>query len=131
LASRDQLQQNFSSGTNLVLAAYRYSTEGFRDLQDVLGVRRQAKNGITYYSDTLQQRNRLSAAVSQTMGDWGMVNINASTADYYNNRSRVTQIQAGYSNQWRRISYGINIARQRTTWDYGRFYNNVRDMPLG
>ncbi len=121
--------KTFSSGTNLVLAAYRYSTEGFRDLQDVLGVRRQAKNGITYYSDTLQQRNRLSAAVSQTMGDWGMVNINASTADYYNNRSRVTQIQAGYSNQWRRISYGINIARQRTTWDYGRFYNNVRDMP--
>lgn len=85
--------KTFSSGTNLVLAAYRYSTEGFRDLQDVLGVRREAKNGISYYSDTLQQRNRLSAAVSQSMGDWGMLNLNASTADYYNNQSRITQIR--------------------------------------
>lgn len=121
--------KTFSSGTNLVLAAYRYSTEGFRDLQDVLGVRREAKNGISYYSDTLQQRNRLSAAVSQSMSDWGMLNLNASTADYYNNQSRITQIQAGYSNQWRRISYGINVARQRTTWDYGRFTRSIGDAP--
>jgi outer membrane usher protein FimD/PapC len=38
--------RTFDTGTNLVLAAYRYSTSGFRDLQDVLGVRRQLQNGM-------------------------------------------------------------------------------------
>jgi outer membrane usher protein len=122
--------KTFTTRTNLVLAAYRYSTSGFRDLQDVLGVRRQEQDGTAYYSDSLHQRNRLSATVSQPMGDWGILNMSASTADYYNNQSCITQLQLGYSNQWRRISYGINVARQRTTWDYGRFYTSVND-PVG
>ncbi len=119
--------KTFTTGTNLVLAAYRYSTNGFRDLQDVLGVRREAKTGIDYYSDTLHQRNRLSATVSQPLGRPGTLNLSASTADYYNNQSRITQLQMGYSNQWRNISYGVNIARQRTTWDYDRFYHGVNE----
>ncbi|MBS1204298.1 MAG: pilus assembly protein porin PapC [Proteobacteria bacterium] len=119
--------KTFTSGTNLVLAAYRYSTGGFRDLQDVLGVRRQEQDGTVYYSDSLHQRNRLSATISQPLDTWGVLNMSASTADYYNNQSRITQLQLGYSNQWKRISYGINIARQRTTWDYGRFYTSVND----
>ncbi|AGB77512.1 P pilus assembly protein, porin PapC [Enterobacteriaceae bacterium strain FGI 57] len=119
--------KTFSSGTNLVLAAYRYSTSGFRDLQDVLGVRRENKSGEDYYSDTLHQRNRLSATVSQPLWGFGTLNMSASTADYYNNQSRITQLQLGYSNQWQQISYGFNVARQRTSWDYGRFYSSVND----
>ncbi|EPT0360548.1 fimbrial outer membrane usher protein [Enterobacter cloacae] len=117
--------KTFTAGTNLVLAAYRYSTSGFRDLEDVLGVRRQQKNGTEYFSDTLHQRNRLTATISQPMGNWGVLNMSASTADYYNNQSRLTQLQLGYSNQWRGISYGFNVARQRSTWDYGRFYTGA------
>lgn len=137
LVENDQWQQGwraeasysktFTVGTNLVLAAYRYSTSGFRDLEDVLGVRRQQKSGMEYYSDTLHQRNRLSATISQPMGNWGILNMSASTADYYKNQSRLTQLQLGYSNQWRRISYGVNIARQRTSWDYGRFYSSTSE----
>lgn len=117
--------KTFTTGTNLVLAAYRHSTRGFRDLQDVLGVRRQEETGIRYYSDTLHQRNRLSATVSQPLDRFGSLNLSASTADYYNNQSRISQLQLGYSNQWRSISYGLNIARQRSGWDYGRFYHSV------
>jgi outer membrane usher protein len=119
--------KTFTSGTNLVLAAYRYSTRGFRELQDVLGVRREQATGADYYSDTLQQRNRLSATVSQPLGDYGTLNLSASSADYYGNQSRITQLQLGYSNQWNRISYGVNVARQRTSWDNPRFYNSVND----
>jgi outer membrane usher protein len=121
--------KTFTSGTNLVLAAYRYSTSGFRELQDVLGVRREQENGTDYYSDTLQQRNRLSATVSQPLADYGTLNLSASSADYYGNKSRITQLQLGYSNQWNRISYGVNVARQRTSWDNTRFYNGVDDPP--
>lgn len=119
--------KTFSTGTNLVLAAYRYSTGGFRDLEDVFGVRQQEHNSIVYYSDTLHQRQRLSATVSQPLGRLGTLNLSASTADYYNNRSRITQLQLGYSNQWRKVSYGFNLARQRSTWDDGRFYHSVNE----
>lgn len=118
--------KTFTTGTNLVLAAYRYSTSGYRDLQDVLGVRRQEKNGTLYYSDTLNQRNNFSATLSQPMGDWGMLSFTGSTSDYYNNTSRITQLQLGYSNSWRDISFNISAARQRSTYS-SRYFSSVND----
>ncbi|MET6679093.1 fimbrial outer membrane usher protein [Citrobacter amalonaticus] len=118
--------KTFTTGTNLVLAAYRYSTSGYRDLQDVLGVRRQEKNGTIYYSDTLNQRNNFSATLSQPMGDWGMLSFTGSTSDYYNNASRITQLQLGYSNSWRDISFNISAARQRSTYS-SRYFSSVND----
>lgn len=108
--------KTFETGTNLVLAAWRYSTSGFRDLQDVLGVRREQQAGIRYYSDSLHQRNRLSATLSQSAGDYGLFSLSASTADYHDNQSRITQLQLGYNNSWHNISYSLNVARQRTAW---------------
>lgn len=118
--------KTFTTGTNLVLAAYRYSTSGYRDLQDVLGVRRQEKNGTTYYSDTLNQRNNFSATLSQPMGNWGMLSLTGSTSDYYNNASRITQLQLGYSNSWRDISFNVSAARQRSTYS-SRYFSSVND----
>ncbi|WP_320910176.1 fimbria/pilus outer membrane usher protein, partial [Citrobacter farmeri] len=118
--------KTFTTGTNLVLAAYRYSTSGYRDLQDVLGVRRQENNGTTYYSDTLNQRNNFSATLSQPMGNWGMLSFTGSTSDYYNNASRITQLQLGYSNSWRDISVNVSAARQRSTYS-SRYFSSVND----
>lgn len=117
--------KNFATGTNLVLAAYRYSTSGFRDLQDVLGVRRQHDAGIQYYSDSLNQRNRLSATLSQSMDTFGLISLSASTADYYNNKSRITQLQLSYNNTWKNMSYGINVGRQRTSWNINQYNSDV------
>lgn len=119
--------RNFDTGTSIVLAAWRYSTAGFRDLQDVLGQRHQYQNGVEYWSDNLNQKNRFSASVNQSMDSWGMLNFTASTSDYYDNSSRVTQLQLGYSNSWRSIGYNLNVARQRTVMDRGRFFNSVND----
>lgn len=114
--------QNFTTGTNIMLAAYRYSTNGFRDLQDVLGVRKYASNEQSYFSDTLNQKNQFSATISQGMGNFGSLSLNASTADYYNDKSRITQLQFGYSNSYKKLSYTINIGRQRTTYSTRRYY---------
>ncbi|WP_419791873.1 fimbria/pilus outer membrane usher protein, partial [Pseudomonas glycinae] len=75
---------------------------------------------MDYYSDTLHQRNRLSATVSQSMDNLGLLRLSASTSDYYNNQSRITQLQLGYNNNWKKISYGLNFGRQRTSWNYSR-----------
>lgn len=118
--------KTFTTGTNLVLAAYRYSTSGYRDLQDVLGVRRQQKNSVAYYSDTLHQRNNFSATLSQPMGDWGMVSFTGSTSDYYSDASRITQLQFGYSNSWRNITFNLSAARQRSSYA-SRYDTSVND----
>ncbi len=119
--------RTFTSGTSVVLAAWHYSTTGFRDLQDVLGQRRQYRNDGNYWSDSLNQKNRFSATVSQAMGTWGMLNMSASTSSYYGESSRVTQLQLGYSNTWRNISYNLSVARQRTVWERGRNFVSVND----
>lgn len=108
--------RTFESGTNLTLAAYRYSTSGFRDLQDVLGVRRNQSGDTLYYSDSLNQKNRISATVVQNFDSLGSLSLNASTSDYYTNNSRITQFQLGYSNSYRKISYSVNVGRQRTSY---------------
>lgn len=119
--------KTFTTRTNLVLAAYRYSTSGFRELQDVFGVRRQNQDGIEYWSDTLKQRNHFSATVSQPLDEWGTINLTGSTADYYDGKSRINQFQLGYSNNWKSMNYNLSIARQYTVWNTGRYYTSVDD----
>lgn len=120
--------KTFTTGTNLTLAAYRYSTKGFRDLQDVLGVRRAADNTTTYYSDTLNQKNQFSATIAQSFDTFGSLSLNASTSDYYSNNSRITQMQLGYSNSFKKISYNINVGRQRTSYSTrSNYYSDVDD----
>lgn len=119
--------KTFTTGTNLTLAAYRYSTKGFRDLQDVLGVRRAAENTTTYYSDTLNQKNQFSATIAQSFNTFGSLSLNASTSDYYSNNSRITQMQLGYSNSYKKISYNINVGRQRTSYSTRSNYYSDAD----
>lgn len=118
--------KTFSTNTNLVLAAYRYSTSGYRDLEDVLGIRRQQKSGTHYYSDTLKQRNRFTATVSQNMADYGTLALSGSSTDYYNNHSRISELQLSYNNMWRSVSYSINAGRQRSSWNSNDLYS-VKD----
>ncbi len=120
--------KTFTTGTSLTLAAYRYSTKGFRDLQDVLGVRKAAERTTNYYSDTLNQKNQFSATIAQGFDSFGSLSLNASTSDYYSNNSRITQLQLGYSNSYKRISYNVNVGRQRTSYTTrNNFYSEPED----
>lgn len=119
--------KTFRTNTNIVLAAYRYSTAGYRDLQDVLGVRRQQKNGTTYNSDTLKQRNRFTATISQNMDEYGTLSLSGSSTDYYNNRSRITELQLSYNNMWKKLSYNINVGRQRSSMSNKNSIYSVND----
>lgn len=114
--------KSLDTGTNLLFAAYHYSTKGFRDLSDVLGERLEYSRNSTYYSDTLNQLNEFNLSLSQSLGDYGTLNLTGSTSTYYGNKSRVSQLQFGYNGQWKRLNYSINVARQRTA--YSNYYTN-------
>ncbi|MGU3525046.1 fimbrial outer membrane usher protein [Enterobacteriaceae bacterium C23F] len=115
--------KSFVTNTNLVLAAYRYSTSGYRDLEDVLGVRRQSRGGSNYYSDTLKQRNRFTATVSQNMDEYGTLALSGSSTDYYGSRSRITELQLSWNNMWKKVTYNINVGRQRSSWNNDYVYS--------
>ncbi|HHH2123134.1 TPA: fimbria/pilus outer membrane usher protein, partial [Yersinia enterocolitica] len=78
------------TGTSFSLAGYRYSTKGYRDLNDVFGVRSVQKNGGTWDSSTYKQRSQFTTTINQTLAGYGQLSASASTSDYYNDTQRDT-----------------------------------------
>ncbi|CAD5109397.1 fimbria/pilus outer membrane usher protein [Zestomonas carbonaria] len=107
------------TNTMLTLAGYRYSTEGYRDLGDVLGSRTAADHGEHWDSSNYKQRNQFTLLINQGLGGYGNLYLSGSTSDYYDGKNRDTQLQFGYSNTWRQLSYNIAYSRQETTWYRG------------
>ncbi len=107
-------------GTTVSLAGYRYSTSGYRELTDILGMRYYDSDVNNWMSFTNSQRSRFDITLSQTMGSYGNLFITGATQDYRNGRARDTQLQFGYS---KGFSHGINmnlsVTRQRT----GSYYD--------
>lgn len=102
------------TSTTLALAGYRYSTEGYRDLTDVLGVRSAANSDSTWTSSTYEQRNQFVVTLSQGLGQLGQTYISGSTTTYHGGRGRDTQYQVGYSNHYNSLSYNLSLSRQQT-----------------
>lgn len=107
-------------GTTVSLAGYRYSTSGYRELTDILGMRFNDSDVNNWMSYSNSQRSRFDITLSQSMGNYGNLFITGATQDYRNGRSRDTQLQIGYS---KGLSHGINmnfsVTRQRT----GSYYD--------
>ncbi len=102
------------TATTLALAGYRYSTQGYRDLSDVLGLRDAYDNNNVWSSSTYQQSNQFVATVSQSLGEYGQLYFSGSTSSYRGGRGRDTQYQMAYSNSYKNISYNLSLSRQQT-----------------
>nr|WP_266895475.1 fimbria/pilus outer membrane usher protein [Pseudomonas aeruginosa] len=102
--------------TTLTLAGYRYSTEGYRDLGDALSARHADEHNDSWNSSSYKQRNQFTLLVNQGLGGYGNLYLSGATSDYYDGKSRDTQLQFGYSNTWRQLSYNLAYSRQQTTW---------------
>lgn len=121
------------TGTNLSLAAYRYSTGGFYSLQELM----DSYSGASYLPE--HRRSRAEATVSQSFADgWGSVNLSGIDERYWSGRS-ARSINAGYNNYWKNISWGVSWTMSLSHTDqYGRqtdqqeqlFAFNM-SMPLG
>ncbi|MED5608318.1 fimbria/pilus outer membrane usher protein [Pseudomonas sp. JH-2] len=102
------------TNTTLSIAGYRYSTSGYRDLGDVLGVRDAARDGYTWQSSTYQQQSRFEVSVNQSLGRYGNLFLSGSTQNYRDGRDRDTQLQLGYGNAFSNgVSLNLSVARQR------------------
>lgn len=94
--------------TSFTLAAYRYSTEGYRTLTDHV---QDTSVGATPRSGNSKTRTDLT--VNQTLGNsrqFGSLYMNASDQRYWD-RGGSRSFSAGYSNNWRDLNYNISLSK--------------------
>ncbi|MCO6060278.1 fimbrial biogenesis outer membrane usher protein [Pseudomonas sp. MOB-449] len=118
--------------TSFTLAAYRYSTEGYRTLTEHV---QELSSGLPAASGRSKIRTDLT--VNQTLGQrqYGNLYINASDERYWN-RGGSRSLSAGYSNGWRDVSYSFSVSQTRNTGTSGQSSDDTQvslavSFPLG
>ncbi|KVO47964.1 fimbrial protein [Burkholderia ubonensis] len=103
-----------TTGTDIALAAYRYSTSGYFNLNDAVLARDTVRDGRRL-DDVWRQRNRASLTVSQRLGEkGGQLSVTASAASYWNRPGSDVNYAVGYNNTFRNVSYSLSATRQRS-----------------
>ncbi|MFC0255848.1 fimbria/pilus outer membrane usher protein [Achromobacter marplatensis] len=97
--------------TNVLIAGYRYSTQGYREFGETMALRQWQDRGGR--SDFQARRNRLQANVSQQLAPgYGSLYMTGSVEDYWHQSGRGTEASAGYSNSYRSMNYSVSVARR-------------------
>jgi outer membrane usher protein len=121
------------TGTNLSLAAYRYSSSGFMRLQDMLMAKDLTAKGFPN-SQIDRQRSQMQLLVNQSLGEKnGSFYLSSSMQNYWNRDGSTLQYQAGYNNSWKMVSYSVYMQRQKdlATGATSTQYYASASMPLG
>ena len=97
--------------TSIVLAAYRYSTKDYYNLNDALYVVDHEKNAGR--NDSLwREKNGFSFTVNQNLPEgWGGFYLNGQIADYWNRSGSEKQYQLSYNNMLGRLSWSLGGQR--------------------
>ncbi|MCT9978121.1 fimbrial biogenesis outer membrane usher protein [Acinetobacter sp. I-MWF] len=114
------------TNTTVSLAGYRYSTEGYRDLGDVIGLRNSYKHGYRWESSTYQQRSRFEITLNQSLGDYGILFLSGSAQNYRDGRDNDVQAQIGYGKAFQN-GLTLNLAVMRQRYAYDNIINNRFD----
>lgn len=118
-----------TSHTNLSLATYRYSSDGYRSLHEAIVAKGQAANQQPIDMQHAQQR--LDLTLSQPLGE-GNVYLTGSRTRYWHQPGSDTSWQLGYSNRIGQINY--QISGQRLNSNDGHQDTQIGlslSMPLG
>lgn len=126
-----------ATGTNIAVAAYRYSSRGYWSMRDAMVAREMSAAGADP-NDVYRQRNQVQLTLNQSLGEnHGSLFAVGSTVNYWNRQGTTTQFQLGYNNSLRllgvNLSYNLSVSRQRDGYS-GRLNNQVYanlTVPLG
>lgn len=100
------------SGTNIVLGAYRFSTDGYLTLIDTINVNDQVRRGHSVDSYA-RQKNRLDITLSQKIGD-GTLSLYGSSVEYWGaHQGRQTSYTLGYGSTWGKLNWNLSAQRSR------------------
>lgn len=107
------------SGTYLNVATYRYSTHGYWSFNDALAnenYRQGYRPENNYLASTkaygINQRMRFDLSLNQSLPrGWGGLYMSASKTLYWDSSIENLSYQFGYRNNWRGLTYGLNVGR--------------------
>ncbi len=95
------------TGTNFAIAGYRYSTDGYYSLQEVM----DSYRGGNSQPMLERRRNRSEMTIGQNLWEnAGSVSLNLVSEDYWNSDRAMRSIGFSYNNSWHSITYGLNYA---------------------
>lgn len=120
------------TNTNIAVAAYRYSTSGYLGMADAMLLRDVDSNLGVAMNGT--PRGRLQMTLNQSLRPgYGSFYLSGTTQNYWNRNGTDTQFQAGYNNQYKRLTYGVSASRELNlntrNWDTRVMLN--LGIPLG
>lgn len=120
-------------GTDISIAAYRYSTGGFLDLSAAMQARDAVTSGQVGIDSVIRPRNRAQVTLGQQLGQrGGHLSLTASTVNYWNQRGSDINFSVGYSNTFRNVGVSLQATRQQMA--FGRqstLYYLSLTIPLG
>jgi outer membrane usher protein len=101
---------NIDTGTNISLAAYRYSTKDYLALSDAMQMENLAQQNGSINS-VARQRKRFEVTLNQTFAPgWGNAYISGYTSQYWNGPAEKT-FSVGYNNSWHGINFGLTAQK--------------------
>jgi outer membrane usher protein len=140
------------TGSSVSVAAYRYSTSGFYNLQDAMAVMktdRQDDNAQIDFNDALsgrfggqfsqrswvlpqRQRSSMQVTLNQSLGSVGSMYLTGSTQNYWNRSGSSTQYQLGFTSSTRYFNYSVAAMRSSdaTGVNSNQLYATL-SIPLG
>ncbi len=120
------------TGTNIAIAAYRYSTGGFFGLNEAMASL-YGSGQYRYTGGVVRERNRASLVLSQQLGERrGTINLTGSAVDHWNRDGRDVNYSIAYANSYKRIGYNLTVQRQRDSrQQMGTAFYATLSIPLG
>ncbi|HAT3756464.1 TPA: fimbrial biogenesis outer membrane usher protein [Citrobacter amalonaticus] len=109
------------TATRFGLAAYRYSSRGYRTFNDHVWANNKNSyhrdendvyDAVDYYQNDFGRKNTFSANISQSLPEgWGAVSLSSLWRDYWGRNGNSEDYQLSYSNSWQRISYTFSASQ--------------------
>lgn len=111
------------TGTNITIAGYRYSTEGFNTLSEVLD---SYANDGSYTTRSL--RNRTNLTLNQSLGKGlGSISISGLVEDYWDDKRTNKSISVGYNGGFRNVNFYLGYSYSRYTWSNNSSDSDAQD----
>ncbi len=102
-----------STGTTFSLAGYRYASENYNSLSEVINP------DDDFYDNYGKRHNRFEASVNQQISDTlGSLTLSWVKEDYWHSAQQMESLSASYNNSWGPVSYTLSYSYNKNTYQY-------------
>ncbi|MBW9429300.1 fimbrial biogenesis outer membrane usher protein [Atlantibacter hermannii] len=119
------------TNTNMTLAAYRYSSEGYYSFRDA-SIERYGHHDGDYLGADFRAKQRFSLTLSQELWENSSLNLTGSYYNYWDDRRNAKQYAITYNQSLRYFSYSLSALRNSD--EDGNYENTILvsiNVPFG